>query len=141
MGVPNASSGSLRLGFQFPFLQVLFSGLALDFLQFGPAIAEEFRAEIGTCEFSTSKITRDVIVRRERVDGGECDLLADGQGAKELPRFECPRLSVIEVRAQSSQMQELVRFTSSSRSEVPGRGAWRSARCRTLVDHAQIGAI
>lgn len=126
MRIPDASSSSLGLALQVPLLQILLTSFALDFFELCPSGTQELRGQVDTSNFGTSEISGDIVIGWKRVNGGERDFFADCEGTEELPRLVSPGLEKI-VSLYYQGNSNLI-FTSSSRRDVPGRGAWRSAR-------------
>lgn len=62
----------------------------------------------------------------------KCDWFAYSKTTEEVARFECPRLYKARLIYYGSKQDTGMIRTSSSRVDVPKRGATMSAKCKTL---------
>lgn len=78
IGVPNALSVILSLGFSFPFLQIFFRGLPLKLLESRPSVLEDLCGNIQPVDLCRTDISGIVGRGRNGVRGGETDFLPYG---------------------------------------------------------------
>ena len=77
MGIPEAFSGSLCFIFEIAFAGVLFCWIALELLDFGPAILEKLRGDVEAANFCGAKVARYVVVGGKGMGRDKSDFFSD----------------------------------------------------------------
>ena len=94
MRIPNAFSSVFGLSFKLAFLQVCLCGLALNFLELGPASLEQLRCDVNAGHFDGANVAGRVVVGGQRVRDGERDGFAYDACAEVFACFVGPRLTI-----------------------------------------------